>query len=204
MVKEMFLTLVFVFRVVINVPSLTPLILGATRTEIIEEIWERLNQIRGNMVPLFGFGRPVSHNNERCTLTWADLTPVPQPVGKARYQIHFRKDDFPGHFGQDQRDDARVNVIFAAETNGWQEAVPINQPQNFYSDLEDRYIGQIGFAACRRQKIEWVKLEYNGHYCDIETWLIFLCMIDECRLNAKLVLNFASVLPNLRGTFGTK
>ena len=179
MIKELFVIFIFVFRVIINVPSLNPLTLGAPRTEIIEEIWERLHQIRGNPVPLFKGGRPLNNENELCTLTWADLTPVPQPAGKARHQIHFRKDDFPGYFGQGQQDDARVNVIFVAETNGWQEAVPINQPQNFYYDLEDRYINQIGFAACRREKIEWVHLEDNGHYCDIETWLIFLCMIDD-------------------------
>ena len=34
-----------------------------------------------------------------------------------RHQIHFRKDDFPGQFGQDRRDNARVNVIFASERN---------------------------------------------------------------------------------------
>jgi len=103
------------------------------------------------------------------------LIPVPLPNGKVlpngktvRHQIHFRKDDFPGHFGQDRQDNAHVNVIFASKRNDWIAAAPIGLPQNFYSDLENRYIGLIGFAVCRRQKIERVEVNEEGYYCNIE------------------------------------
>ena len=181
MIKRLFVIFVFVFEIVTNVPSLNPLTPGATRTEIIQEIWDRLNQIRGVPFPAGDEGRPENAANELCTLNWGVLTPVPLPGGKVRHQIHFRKDVFPGYFGQDQSDNARMNVIFASQNNVWNEAVPqLNQQQDFYSNLwGSRYIGQVGFAVCRREKIEWVEVNNVGRYCDIETWLIFLCMRDD-------------------------
>lgn len=184
--KTLFLILVFEFGVVINVPSLNPLALGATRTELIEEIWDSLNVIRGPPVRGPEGAEPINIRNNECKLDWPELIPVPLPNGKVlpngktvRHQIHFRKDDFSGHFGQDRRDNARVYVIFASERSDWVVAAQIGRPQNFYSDLENRYIGLIGFAVCRRQKIERVEVNEEGYHCDIETWLLFLCMRDD-------------------------
>ena len=188
--KTLFLILVFEFGVVINVPSLNPLALGGTRTELIEDIWDSLNAIRGPPVQLQFQGpeeaEPISNRNYECKLNWPELTSVPLPNGKVlpngktvRHQIHFRKDDFPGNFGQDRDDNARVNVIFASKRSNWAVAYPIVRPQNFYSNLETLYFDVIGFAVCRRQKIERVEVFEEGWYCDIETWLLFLCMRDD-------------------------
>ena len=173
--KTCFLILVFEFGVVINVPSLNPLALGATRTELIEDIWESLNVIRGPPVQGPEGAQPINIRDNDCRLDWPELIPVPLPNGKVlpngktvRHQIHFRKDNFPGHYGQDGRDDARVNVIFASERSDWVEAAPIGLPQNFYFDLENRYIGLIGFAVCRKQKIERVEVNEEGWFCDIK------------------------------------
>ena len=126
MCKTLFLILVFEFGVVNNVPSLNPLALGATRTELIEEIWESLNVILGHPVQGPEGGQPINIRNNDCKLDWPELIPVPLPNGKVlpngktvRHQIHFRKDDFPGNFGQDRDDNARVNAIFVSERSDW-------------------------------------------------------------------------------------
>jgi len=64
--KKLFFIRVFEFGVVINVPSLNPLALGTTRTELIEEIWDNLNVIRGP--PVRGRVTPSSnfHGSREC------------------------------------------------------------------------------------------------------------------------------------------
>lgn len=148
------------------IPVLNPLALGQMRTEILEEIWD---YIRTNIreLPVAGIdtGQPIHALNEDCEFNQF-------------MQVHFRKDDFPGNYGQDQNDNSRVNAIFASERNDWIIANGINQPQDFNLHIANRYHGQVGVAICRRQKIEKL-IQTAGHYCDIDTWLLFLCMRDD-------------------------
>ena len=57
--------------------------------------------------------------------------------------------------------------------------IAVSNPEYFLRTLGDRYIGLLGAAICRRQKIERVEVYQEAYYCDIETWLLFLCMRDD-------------------------
>ena len=165
--KLLLLILILDFEMVLHVPNLNPLALGEIRTEILTEIWDQLDLIINFPIPGPGNdqGQPINVLQENCNTS---LT-----------QIYFRKDDYPGNYGQDRNDSSRVNVIFASEDNQWIIANQINQPQDFPENLENRYIGVLGVAICRRQKIEHVEIYEDVYFCDIETWLLFLCMRDD-------------------------
>ena len=168
-----------------------PLAVGGTRTEILENIMVYLNEgIRGHRVDdvlAFLNGSEVGlltnqfyGNCELSHTNYPNMTSIIQPPDPmVKHFIYFRKDDLPGNFGQDPTDNARVNLIFAAANGNWIVEDEINQGQNFHATLRRRYEGVLGVAVCRRQKIEWVEVYQGSRYCDIDTWLIFLCMKDE-------------------------
>ena len=123
------------FDLNILVPSFNPLAVGQSRTEIIEDIWQWLDdRIRGAYIPpvqpnplnpieddrpihvLLDLGntecglRPLFHGMN--AVMW-------QNVPNNGHQIHFRKDSLLGNRGRDPTDNSPLYVIFASRTNDW-------------------------------------------------------------------------------------
>ena len=199
-IKSVIIILLFNINANAPIPSYNPLGIGAMRTEILEDIWEELNnQIRGVYVPpgppdddiIDDEGEAFNAGNTECGLrpNFPGMRAVMwQNVPNNGHEIHFRKDILPRNFGRDPADAAPVNAIFASRNNNW--TINNNAPQGV-NGLGTRYNGVLGVAICRRQQIEFLRIfpgvggEFDppgyrgGYFCDIDTWLLFLCMRDD-------------------------
>ena len=180
----------------VTVPNYSPLAPGQARTEIIEDIWLELdNQIRGPYLPpaplpvvrpplndiLDTEGEAFNAGNTECTLKPGFphmFETVWQNVPNNGHEINFKKDTFPGNLGRDPTDASPVTAIFASPFSAWDIVNNLTQGGDFDTYLGTRYYGIFGVALCRRQQIQFLKV-FNGYYCDIDTWLIYLCMRDE-------------------------
>ena len=79
----------------------------------------------------------------------------------------------------DEQDNAPIYFFSAtrATTTG---VTPRNHiPGNLISSALNIYENQLGGAFCRRRKIESIQIDPDAKECSIDTWLAFLCFIDE-------------------------
>ena len=72
--------------------------------------------------------------------------------------------------GNDEMDNSPVYVFTA--TRKTVHGIPVPE-----GDLFDG--GLLAIAICRRRKIESVRVQSDAYNCDIDTWLAYLCFIDE-------------------------
>ena len=86
--------------------------------------------------------------------------------------LHFKKlRRDPENIGGDgEMDDAPVYVFTATQTIKYGRPVPER-------DLVEG--GLLAISICRRRIIESVRVQSDAYNCDIDTWLAFLCFIDE-------------------------
>ena len=167
-----------------------PMQSGEERAEGLSDIWAFLDSKVRYTVPQ---GRRIDqpeqpggpeymepgHVNKDCDL---DDILTENPTTGDFYPTYFKKLRMaPGTIrASEQRDNAPIYLFTATKesVNGVAERRPggalVDNALNLYD-------GQLAVAICRRRKIEVVKInkEYNGEGCSIDTWLAFLCFIDE-------------------------
>ena len=86
--------------------------------------------------------------------------------------LHFKKlrRDPENIGGDSEMDNAPVYVFTATQKIKYGRPVPER-------DLVEG--GLLAIAICRRRKIEAIRVQSDAYECDIDTWLAFLCFIDE-------------------------
>ena len=187
-IKGVIIILLFKIKLNAAVPNYNMLALGEERTEILQDIWTALNVRTGRRAMNYSgastdVGVDFNAFHIACTLTQEMFQGMTQRIWQnvdgnhIGHEIHFKKESFSGNLGRDPTDTAPIIAIFASVNNNWN--ITVNPPQggSLHLHLGARYVGLLGVVLCRRQQIEHLRV-FRGYFCDIDTWLLFLCMQD--------------------------